>query len=196
MKLSKIESRLFLLGEHSYLDSSDECYFANAYDSPNQPAVKPFIISLKQGDKSAILAAAKELVSILPHDWVQRFTFVPMPSSRCDKDSVKTIVQKMPVTDARVLLLQKENTPASHRRGWRPTPIYRSGFMRLNEAETDPKPGTIVVVDDVLATGSHFRAAKTVLRERWPNIRVIGLFLARAYLRYPAALSPNLRSSL
>ena len=186
MKLTKIDSRLFLLGEHCYLDSSDECYFASLYDSPCQPAIKPFIILLKQGNERAILAAAKELALALPHDWIQRCTFVPMPSSRSDNDSVKVIVQKLPVADARVLLVQKENTRSSHQ-GWRPTPIHRSHFMRLNEAETEPKPGAIVVVDDVLATGSHFRAAKMVVRERWPRMRVIGLFLARVCLRGYAA---------
>jgi predicted amidophosphoribosyltransferase len=186
MKLSKIDSRLFLLGEHCYLNSSDECYFANVYDSSCQPAIKPFIISLKQGNGTASLAAAKELALALPDDWIQRFTFVPMPPSRGDKDSVKALVEKLPVADARVLLVQEKNTLSSHQ-GWRPTPIYRSRFMRLNEAETEPKPGTIVVVDDVLATGSHFRAAKMVVRERWPNMRVIGVFLARARLhRYTA----------
>jgi predicted amidophosphoribosyltransferase len=181
MKLSKVDSRLFLLGEHCFLDSSDECYFANLYDSPCQPAIKPFIILLKQGNETAILAAVKELALALPHDWIQQYTFVPMPPSRGDKDSVRAIVQKLPVADARVLLVQKENTRSSHQ-GWRPTPIHRSRFMRLNEAETEPKPGTIVVVDDVLATGSHFRSAKMVVRERWPNIRVMGVFLARARL--------------
>ncbi|MFZ0318352.1 MAG: hypothetical protein WAL56_04425 [Candidatus Sulfotelmatobacter sp.] len=189
MKLRKVEPRLFLLGEHSYLNSSDECYFASLYDSPCQPATKPLIISLKQGNETAILAIAKELALALPHDWIQRFTFVPMPPSRGEKNPVKAIVENLPVADARVLLVQKEDTPSSHQDGWRPTPIQRSRFMCINEAETEPKPDTIVVVDDVLATGSHFRAAKMVVRERWPNMRVIGVFLARACLRRYTAVS-------
>ena len=58
MKLTRIDSRLFLLGEDCYLDSSDECYFANLYDSRCQPAIKPFIILLKQDNETAILAAS------------------------------------------------------------------------------------------------------------------------------------------
>jgi predicted amidophosphoribosyltransferase len=58
-------------------------------------------------------------------------------------------------------------------------PEERARLMSLNESEVHPEPRGVVVVDDVLATGSHFRASKMILRQRWPAMRVIGVFLAR-----------------
>jgi hypoxanthine-guanine phosphoribosyltransferase len=58
-------------------------------------------------------------------------------------------------------------------------PERRAKLLTLNELEADPEPKAVVIVDDVLATGSHFRAAKMVVRQRWPHMRVIGVFLAR-----------------
>ena len=39
------------------------------------------------------------------------------------------------------------------------------------------------MVDDVLTTGAHYRAAKKVLRMRWPGLNVLGLFIARVCSR-------------
>ena len=89
---------------------------------------------------------------------------------------------QVPVGDVRDLLVQIRDTPPSHD-GWRPTPEQRASLMTLNELVVDPKPTAVVIVDDVLATGSHFRAAKMLVRDRWPNMRVIGLFLARVCFR-------------
>jgi orotate phosphoribosyltransferase len=60
--------------------------------------------------------------------------------------------------------------------------------MTLHEREVDPEPEALVIVDDVLATGSHFRAAKKIVRKKWPHMRVIGVFLARACWRRPLVM--------
>jgi predicted amidophosphoribosyltransferase len=177
-ELRRIEPRLFLLGEHLYLDSSDECYFANSYDCPQQGGVKPLVISLKLRDEMAVLKATEQLASLLPGEWARKYTFVPMPPSHGEGDSVKAIVQKLPVADVRALVVQSGRTSPSHL-GWRLAPRERSGLLRLDETKATPKPNAVVIVDDVLSTGSHFRAAKMIVREKWPSMRVIGLFLAR-----------------
>ncbi len=43
----------------------------------------------------------------------------------------------------------------------------------------------IGLFDDVLKTGAHYRAASAVLRQAFPGVRVIGLFIAR---RVPEAV--------
>ena len=42
-----------------------------------------------------------------------------------------------------------------------------------------PPMNLIAIVDDVLTTGAHFQAAKTLLSERFPSTRIVGLFIAR-----------------
>ena len=37
----------------------------------------------------------------------------------------------------------------------------------------------MIVVDDVLTAGTHFRAAKSILGARFSDTRIIGLFIAR-----------------
>ncbi len=182
MKLHQLNWRLLLLGEHCYLDTGDECYFTDEYECRYRQGIKTQILSLKRGSTSAILGAAESLASALPPEWGPDYTFVPMPPSQGATSPLRSMVRQLPVRDIRDLLVQVRDTPPSHG-GWRPTPEQRAKFMALNELEVDPKPTAVVIVDDVLATGSHFRAAKVLIRGRWPNMRVIGLFLARACFR-------------
>ena len=44
---------------------------------------------------------------------------------------------------------------------------------------TEPAPRLVAVVDDLLTTGAHFRAAKSILSARFPEIAVVGMFIAR-----------------
>ena len=37
----------------------------------------------------------------------------------------------------------------------------------------------IGLFDDVLTTGAHFRAASAVLKQSFPGVRIVGLFIAR-----------------
>ena len=182
MKLYKLNWQPLLLGEHCYLDASDECYFADEYECRHRVGIKPLILSLKRAYEPVVRHAAQQVGSALPQQWVRACTFVPMPASSGTMSGVKSFVGRLPVEDIRDLLKQSRDTQSSHS-GWRPTPAQRKELITLNELQVDPEPKTVVIVDDVLTTGSHFRAAKMVIRHRWPRMRVIGLFLARVCSR-------------
>jgi pyrimidine operon attenuation protein/uracil phosphoribosyltransferase len=49
----------------------------------------------------------------------------------------------------------------------------------------DFEPKRVVIVDDVLTTGSHFIAWKEVIKKIYPDIEVIGLFFAKAMHQFP-----------
>jgi hypothetical protein len=49
----------------------------------------------------------------------------------------------------------------------------------------DPQPRVFGLFDDVLTTGAHYRAAAAVLQRAFPEVRIIGLFIAR---RVPEAV--------
>lgn len=44
---------------------------------------------------------------------------------------------------------------------------------------------SIGIVDDVLTTGSHFRAIKDMILERLPDTKVVGFFIARRVIPDP-----------
>jgi predicted amidophosphoribosyltransferase len=48
-------------------------------------------------------------------------------------------------------------------------------------------PNNIMICDDVLTTGSHFRALKDMILEKKPGAKVIGLFIARRQVSNPFA---------
>jgi hypothetical protein len=45
--------------------------------------------------------------------------------------------------------------------------------------KTKPAPEKLVVFDDLLTTGCHFKAIAQILGERFPNKHVVGPFIAR-----------------
>jgi hypothetical protein len=182
MKLQQLDSRLMLLGEHCYLTCADECYFVDMYECNQRPGIRPLILSLKRLDHSAIQRTAQELALALPSEWAYNHTFIAIPRSSGTGNALRSIFQLLPPNDFRDLLLQDGETPASHD-GWRPSPTQRAGLLSVNELVADPKPTAIVIADDVLTTGAHFCAAKMVLRRKWPEMRVIGLFLSRVCSR-------------
>jgi hypothetical protein len=188
MNLFHLDRRLLLQGEHCYLDTTDVCYFVDEYEGCERPGLKPQILSMKRGNKTVISAMARELDGILPFKWTAKHTFVAMPPSAGNKSHLSLMLRQLNCADHRAILVQTRVTRSSHC-GWRPTPAERSAFLAVDEAQTVPKPTTVVVVDDVLATGAHFRAAKNVIRHRWPGMRVIGITLARVCWRRGAICS-------
>jgi predicted amidophosphoribosyltransferase len=182
VRLYELNWRFLLLGEHCYLDTTDECYFTGEYERCCGPGMKPQILSLKRSNECAIAGLARQLATVLPREWTSNYTFVPMPSSSRAINPLRLMLRRLDIRDTRDLLVQLVDTPPSHN-GWRPMPQERAKLLTLHEREVDPEPKAVVIVDDVLATGSHFRAAKMIVRKRWPHMRVIGVFLARACWR-------------
>ena len=56
----------------------------------------------------------------------------------------------------------------------------RAGHCSIDGEYADPAPDIVVLFDDVLTTGSHFKGIEIVVGERFPGVTVFGLFLARA----------------
>jgi len=58
-------------------------------------------------------------------------------------------------------------------------PVERSQNYTINEDLAAPAPETIILFDDVFTTGCHFKAMELVLKKRFPDVGILGLFLAR-----------------
>ena len=113
--------------------------------------------------------------------------FAPMPPSKARDD---------PLHDDRVARMLRSIWPDKTRRCARDhhsvgehrcrprqsgstTPQQIEAGYRIDERLVTPRPAFIAVVDDVLTTGAHFRAARSVLAACFPAVQIVGLFIAR-----------------
>ena len=187
--------------DHHYLAAGDECYFLGEYSARKGfafSATNQLILNFKkkmdrQGlpewrfKARAIQQAAGALRSALSDDVRRAVTFVPVPPSKARTDPLydNRLVQMLQSiwpgqpTDIRELVIQPVSTDAVHDHEARPSPAELMARYTLNPALREPSPQMIAVTDDVLTTGCHFVAVRNKLREAFPTIKIIGLFLAR-----------------
>ena len=88
-------------------------------------------------------------------------------------------IRANPVLDIRELVVQTKSIEAVHASAKRPDPAELEEIYRVDDRLIEPAPESIAIVDDILTTGAHFRAMKSVLSARFPSSKIIGLFLAR-----------------
>lgn len=104
-------------------------------------------------------------------------TFVPVPPSKAlgdplYDDRMTRMLQAIwpdKLVDIRELIVQTQSTTAAHEAIGRPGPQQIQAGYEIDEALTAPAPTSIAIVDDVLTTGAHFRAARAVLGARFPT---------------------------
>jgi hypothetical protein len=188
---------------HFYLDSSDQCYFLREYipragyaggetnNLINNFKKKPD----KKGKpewkykKIAIDQIAKEMANAIKVTGLQTMTLVPIPPSKTRThalydDRMTKVLRGIGLIhgihlDVRELIVQVKDTKPAHLIEDRPSPDEIRANYRIDEALSSPPPRFIGLFDDLLTTGAHFKAGKSLLIERFPEVTVIGLFVAR-----------------
>lgn len=185
--------------DHYYLTPEDVCFFWGEYTARkgfSHSDTNSLISNLKKKmDRKgkpewrykgfAIDQTAKIFKATVNPDFLKTATIVPMPPSKVKTDPMyddrmQQVVQQFAGgCDIREILVMKKSDKASHERDDRPDPDDLEELMKIDEELAKPAPKTILLVDDVLTTGAHFVAAKRVLRKRFPDAEVIGLFAAR-----------------
>ncbi|HEX3747552.1 MAG TPA: hypothetical protein VHW09_26640 [Bryobacteraceae bacterium] len=133
----------------------------------------------------AIHYAAQALGSLLRDSWRDAsITYVPIPPSKMLSDPeydprlLETLGAVRPALhDIRQLVILDDEEYDSKKKGLRPAD--RAYHYSVNEDLAYPEPETVVLFDDVLTTGCHFKAMELVLKRRFPAADVVGLFLAR-----------------
>ena len=138
--------------------------------------------------QKAINEAAVAFRASLNDSASDRLTFVPIPPSKIKGDPLyddrltqmlRGIFSQDSSLDIRELVVQTANTTPAHNLDVRPRPEDIRALYRIDEELAEPTPRTIALVDDILTTGAHFRAAHSTLSTRFPAAPVIGLFIAR-----------------
>lgn len=208
LRLTKIDA--LHLASFAYLRPDDDCYYLGEYTAREGygfSRTNQLIYNLKKSPSErgrpswsykldAIRACAHALVRSLPSSWLDRVTMVPVPPSKPVDDAlyddrifqllVEMARRAVVECDVRELILQEGGYEAAHLAARRPRPEELLDRYRLNQGAVHPKPRSIAVVDDVISSGAHFRAAKDRLQEQWPDVPVVGLFVARA-VRLPSS---------
>ncbi|QGU14040.1 hypothetical protein GNG27_04995 [Leclercia sp. 119287] len=186
-------------GQHYHLDDDDRCYFFGEYTARQGygfSATNDLIHNFKKGVerrgraeyqyKVAAIKRTAELITTISNTDV--LTFVPIPPSKCPADPLydsrlinvlELCQQNRPGFDFRELITQKASMPASHSTGNRPTPEQIAQNYIFNHAAAIGIRNNIVIFDDVLTAGSHYKAMKTTIRLHLPNHSIIGVFVAR-----------------
>ncbi len=198
-RLTAIDDRT--RGGHWYLRRTDVCRYLGAYTAGKgaaHSATNRLILDFKmpvsrtrrrnppQKDK-AIANAAAALRRALEASPLARAVFVPVPPSKAKDDDayddrlvrmLRAVRPEQPL-DVRELIVQTHSVEPTHRRSARLRASDIEAMYGIDEALEAPEPGLVVIVDDLLTSGAHFRAAQRVLSRHFPDIDVVGLFLAR-----------------
>lgn len=198
-RLTQIDE--LIRGQHYHLDAGDLCYFFGEYTARQHAAyseTNQLIMNLKKGNERrglqdyhykgvAINRVAQMITSTIGN--ISDYTFVPVPPSKCRTDAayddrmtaiLRTANAMNSSLDFRELVLQNQSTIASHAStASRPTPDEIMVNYRLDASLLAGIRGNIVIFDDVLTAGSHFKAMKQFLRQHLPEASILGLFVAR-----------------
>ena len=190
--------------DHYYLDDNDKCAFVGEYTARagfQYSETNRLIFNLKKGmerrgkadwqyKQAAISEAARAFQSVLNKQAMDQYTFVPIPPSKARRDpgyddrmtQILRQIRPTQLLDVREIIIQETSIIASHVSDVRLSPDQIKALYRLDEDLTQPDPHAFVVVDDMLTTGAHFKAAQSVLVERFPGKSIFGLFVARRAL--------------
>jgi len=81
--------------------------------------------------------------------------------------------------DVRELVVTRASMVPAHVSNVRPSVEELMANYEIDESAAAPEPTIIGVFDDVLTAGSHFKAVKNVLSTRFPQVPIMGIFIAR-----------------
>jgi hypothetical protein len=194
--------------DHWFLSATDRCHCLADYlpgrgyraNEVNQLIVNlkcpPSITSIdprrRHYKREAIGQIAHALRVALSRSAVECATWIPIPTSRPLRDAdYDDRLQRILLAafgdyalDLRTMLYQSKATAADHGSARRMSAeaLYRvTGLDRELLARAPPRE-RIVLFDDVLTTGKHYKCCERRLREALADIPISGLFVARRVL--------------
>jgi hypothetical protein len=194
--------------DHSFLTPADQCWYLSEYVAgPGFRAgrVNQLIANLKCSPSVAAenrprrqhkQRAIEELAAALRHavsrSWVERATWVPIPpscaaSDRNYDDRLVRILRGAFASydaDVRTILYQFESTAADHSSRQRVgiESLFERICINRNTLDARPLRDALILFDDVLTTGKHYKCCERRLRAMLPTIPIRGLFVARRVL--------------
>ena len=203
MNLQQIDD--LLKSSHSYLEDEDKCYFLGEYtprEDYKYSEMNDFILNFKKSPKDkntsqwkykkqAIQKISNTLASLKVWDRIKTgYTWIPIPPSRVESDPLyddrllqvlRILKNRENTFDYRELIKIKSNRrPAHNTLVKRPKPIEHYNNYKIDPQFLQPPPEKIIIFDDIITTGSGFKAMQRILKKNYPNADIFGLFIARS----------------
>jgi hypothetical protein len=207
IKLLRIDESL--IPDHVYLTNSDKCYFIGEYASGQgfsysemNQVINNFKKPINRKNLPEWNYKEKEINKIA--SWLQytkawnklkHYTWVPMPSSKVKSDLshddallriLKCMKKRNTSLDVREVLQIRRSREAAHTPGVkRPTVEDHIENMFIDNNQIGEKPSGIIIFDDIITTGAGFKAAQYYLKNTYPDVPMIGIFVARSVFVAP-----------
>ena len=194
MRLIEIDD--LLRTDHYHLEEGDECYCFGEYTSDKgytYSNVNQLIINIKHAPRSRSgmiywknrdIARAARMVNEL--QFVDDAIVVPVPPSKTksDADYDDRLLRILEPLKGKVyeLVYQTESYEPSHRAEDRITTRELIDIYHFDDVVADTlnsDPAHILIFDDVLTAGCHFKAMQSILAGHYPGANIVGLFIAR-----------------
>lgn len=198
-------------GYHPYLETGDRCFYFGEYfagksykGGPTNQLIfnykcKPTVAAANAArggyKRNAVQIIADGLRRAISQQNAERYTWIPIPPSKVEGDAdyddrmLRTLRRAFQGYDAdvRPLLRQTGSTAADHEQQDRLTRDALRALLEVDyvELRLAPVRAGIILVDDVLASGKHFKCCEHRLRETLPDVPIAGVFVARCVWANP-----------
>lgn len=196
-----------IIGEHASLSPNDHCYYLMEYTARSgfgysksndlmYNLKKPMSMKGSSGwhyKSKAIIECGELMKEAIPQVIdTAKATFIPIPPSKIKGDPfydgrVNEILQlACPYpADVRELIICNESREAAHlaSQGERPSVAQLLSNMRINNTLlSTPIMESVVIFDDMITGGNHFKACQQLVKQQFPHVSIIGIFIARREL--------------
>ena len=196
MKLTRLKKDYFYL--HENLEESDNIYYLYRYHSGlkyRDQYDNPLILGVKNDEQGCIEKVARNLAIAMKEEKIlYQATIVPIPTSKVTAHRTDIIVNLINRQDmasnynVQSIIKLKRDTRALHKSLERFTVAeiqeaweLEANLRRLHFSDV----GHIVIFDDILNHGTHFRVASNLVKERFPLAKLTGVFMAITHRTYP-----------
>jgi predicted amidophosphoribosyltransferase len=198
-----------LIAHHPFLKETDEVYYLGEFTngkradhSPMNRQIFNYKKELKwEGKQSweykefAIKDVAKSFRTLILQtsefpERIKKALLVPIPPHIAKGDpgyddrNLKMLNYFVPKGNIHELILQKESREALHESNKRDIKKLEHNYI-LNAPKQNIEFNEIWLFDDVLRHGTHFRAIHNLLERSYPNVKIVGFFIARSIQYLP-----------
>ena len=196
---------------HPHIKNTDTCYYAREYKTgdknfkPNQLIYdfKRSLQSFPKGEsisdlrdkeevlknntkrKKAIEQISKEIAELFKSDGIYTITAMPSSKIKTDleydnrfEDLFEELLKLRPYLEIEESVENKKTIQDTKRGGSRYPDSIKANYIWKGWRNS---PEEIIIIDDVLTTGTHFRAISDFLEDNGYRGEIVGLFLARTH---------------